>query len=105
VSSGTDNAWAGLPGEELVREGLEDLARGKLSEAGLLVLIAEPRLRAAGVSVRSACRLEGPPEHALYGLLEQTRGPDAFSRYNSLLRRMASFARALERERVSRAPG
>lgn len=90
--------WEGLPGEEWVRRGLEDLERGELSEAGLLVLIARPRLRALGIAVKTRCEIQGPAEHALYTLLEQKLGADAFSRYNSLIRRMVSFARALERQ-------
>lgn len=100
MSSELANELAGLPGEELVRRGLQELERGELSEAGLLVLIAEPRLNALGIAVKSPLKIEGPVEHALYTLLEQKWGADAFSRYNSLVRRIVSFARALEREKI-----
>jgi hypothetical protein len=46
--------------------------------------------------------LNGPVEHALYGFLEQKYGDDAYSRYNSLLPRMNSFAHALEWEQSKR---
>jgi hypothetical protein len=92
---------AGLPGGDLVRQGLEDLEQDELSEAALLVLIAAPRLTALGIRVKSLRPVEGPVEHALYTLLEEKWGADAFSRYNGLIRRMVSFARALEREQNS----
>jgi len=40
-----------LPGAEMVRPGLEDLAAGRETEAGLLVAVAAPRLRALGYTV------------------------------------------------------
>ncbi|MGH2834401.1 MAG: hypothetical protein ACRDK2_16645 [Solirubrobacteraceae bacterium] len=88
-----------LPGEELLHTGLEDLRAGRESEAALVVQIASPRLRALGFEVpesRSAtCEGElGSPEHRLYALLVREWGRGAHSRYNALLARIASFARA-----------
>ena len=88
-----------LPGEELLRAGLADLGAGRESEAALVVLIAAPRLRTLGFAVpdikdRSASGGDQPPEHRLYDLLVRERGAGAHSRYNALLRRIASFARA-----------
>jgi hypothetical protein len=40
-----------------------------------------------------------PREHLLYSRLEERLGAGAHSHYNSLLRRMDSYAHALERER------
>jgi hypothetical protein len=83
-----------LPGHELVSEGLADLAAGRETEAGLLVAMAAPRLRALGLEVPS---VEGEmPSHRLYELLcEADENPH--SRYNALVARMVSFARAAER--------
>ena len=91
--------FAGLPGGDLVVRGLSDLKSGHLTEYALLVLVAEPRLALLGIfPCKNTPEPSRPVEHALYSLLEDTYGEDAYSRYNSLLRRMASFAHALERE-------
>lgn len=82
-----------LPGADLIRRGLEDLARGEETAQALLVSIASERLRGAGLDV--------PPrvpdaDHRLYLLLAREFGDDAHSRYNALLRRLVSFEQALE---------
>jgi len=92
------HSQAGLPGAELVERGIEDLAAGRETEEALLVEIAAPRLRSLGVSLEA--RADGScqsPEHRLYGLLSAE--PDAHSRYNALLARIASYARAAEHVR------
>lgn len=81
-----------LPGHELVSAGLADLMAGRESEASLLVAMAAPRLRALGFDVPAGG--EGQPSHRLYALLEREEG--AHSRYNALVGRMVSFARAAE---------
>lgn len=88
-----------LPGEDLVQQGLADLAREKISDAALLVLIAGPRLRQLGIAVPER-RSQQPFEHQLYERLEDRMGTAAHSYYNGLLRRMSSYARILERERA-----
>ncbi len=88
-----DDVWLNLPGHELVRAGLGDLASGRQTEASLLVEMAAPRLRALGLSVPDAAREDA--SHRLYELLSDGGG-DAYSRYNALVRRMVSFARAAE---------
>ena len=86
---------ADLPGHELVSAGLADLVAGDESEASLLVSMAAPRLRALGFQV-PAGGVERP-SHRLYELLsEPERDAGAHSRYNALVRRMVSFARAAE---------
>ena len=92
--------WTGLPGADLITRGLQELAAEKTTEHSLLVLVGEPRLRALDVPY-PAYRpdLSGPAEHALYDLLVVSAGSDAYGRYNSMLRRMNSFAHALEREK------
>ncbi len=90
-----------LPGEDLVTQGLKDLKEGRESEASLLLLVAGPRLRSLGIAVpaRTSPR---PFEHLLYELIEDRLGKGAHSYYNSLIRRIVSYARALSNE-LSRA--
>jgi len=76
-----------------VTKGLEDLAAGRETAPALVVAMAAPRLRALGFDVPA-----GPGErssHRLYELLSE-EGPGAHSRYNALVRRIASFARSAE---------
>jgi hypothetical protein len=88
---------ADLPGHELVSAGLVDLAAGRESESALIVAMAAPRLRALGYDVPPSPVQR--PSHRLYELLTEgghdARG--AHSRYNALVHRMVSFARAAER--------
>jgi hypothetical protein len=82
-----------LPGGDLVAKGLEDLAHGHPSVEALLVSVAAPRLRAAGLAVAN----ELPrAEHRLYEELARPDPDSAHSRYNALLRRLTSFESALE---------
>jgi hypothetical protein len=82
-----------LPGGDLVSKGVDDLARGNETLEALLVSIASERLRAAGLHVEGA---HADAEHRLYALLARTDEDSAHSRYNALLRRLASFESALE---------
>jgi hypothetical protein len=84
----------GLPGEELVTQGLADLADNEMTELALLVLIAAPRLRRLGIDVPDQ-PWPRPREHLLYERLEERLGTAAHSFYNSLIRRSVSYARAL----------
>ena len=85
---------AALPGYELIREGLDDLARGKTSAAAYLVLVGRERLRAVGVDVPQT--EVAAPEHELYEFLAREDSDSAHSRYNALIRRLVSFERAAE---------
>ena len=87
-----------LPGQDLVEQGLADLAQDRVSDASLLVLIAAPRLRRLGIRVPDR-PLAGRREHDLYARLDERLGAAAHSHYNSLIRRIVSFAHALEREK------
>ena len=87
------DTWERLPGYELVSGGLADLTAGRESEASLMVTMAAPRLRALGIDVPPAA--EGA-SHRLYEILSERDG-GAHSRYNALVARMVSFARAAER--------
>ena len=84
--------YAGLPGADLIVEGLHDLEAGRESVTSLLIEIGAPRLRALGVAVPFTLPL---PEHRLYARLAQHEPESAHSRYNALLRRLVSFERAL----------
>ena len=89
-----------LPGAEIVLAGIADLKSGRMSANALAVQSAAPRLRSLGFEARSA---EGdiPAAHLLYRELHRELGDAAHSRYNAILSRVASFARAAERARVS----
>jgi len=82
-----------LPGHELVSEGLADLAGGRESPSSLLVAMAAPRLRALGFDVPEGGGEH--PSHRLYEVLSET-DQGAHSRYNALVARIVSFARAAE---------
>jgi hypothetical protein len=84
---------ADLPGGDLVAAGLDDLRRGRETVPALLVSIGAPRLRRLGVDLPDTI---ASPEHRLYALLERQEPRAAHSRYNSLLRRLVSFERAVE---------
>ncbi len=86
-----------LPGQDLVERGLADLAQDRLTDFALLVLIAAPRLRRLGIDI-PARTFPRPWEHELYTRLDDRLGTAAHSHYNSLIRRIVSYARALERE-------
>jgi len=92
----------GLPGAELIEQGLRDLAAGRETEAALLVLIGAARLRRLRVDIPpapaewSAAPRDSSPEHRLYGLLARSDADSAHSRYNALLRTLVSFERAGE---------
>ncbi len=88
-----------LPGADLVQQGLADLARGTESIPALLVAIGAPRLRRLGLvvpAIRPSPSDPVAPEHRLYALLHREDPDAAHSRYNALLRRLVSFARAAE---------
>ena len=86
-----------FPGAELVLPGLDDLAAGRLTIAACLVSIARPAIEKSGLAdglLPLPYVIE--PERTLYKLLGQEDG-DPYNRYNSLLRRLVSFERALRR--------
>lgn len=93
-----------LPGADLVREGLADLAAGRETVPGLLVEIAAPRIDRMGVVIPAIALHPLDAEIRLYELLVREHQAEAYSQYNALLRRLSSFCRALEGQtlRVSR---
>ena len=84
--------WAGLPGSELVIEGLGDLAAGRSTIASTLVEIGAPKLRSLGIAIPPTA---DSPEHRLYAMLSEQSSDTAHGRYNALVRRLVSFERAL----------
>ena len=92
----SDDLISGLPGEELVRQGLADFQAGLCTIPSCLVRIARPRLSRAGLMPQSVPGQSCEPELELYGLLKLERG-DGYSRYNALLRELVSFENALDR--------
>ncbi len=82
-----------LPGGDLIREGLADLSRGIESIPALLVSIGAPRLARAGVAVPATLP---NAERRLYEHLAREDPDAAHGRYNSLVRTLVSFERALE---------
>jgi len=91
-----------LPGEALVRKGLEDLSRGEETAEALLVSIGEPRLRLLEVPLPSGWTGILDADRRLYRLLAARYGREAHSKLNSLVRELVSFERALERRLMAR---
>ena len=89
-----DVNYEGLPGWDLVREGLDDLTAGRETVPALLVLIGAPRLRSVGVTVPEIAAKD--PDHRLFALLAQDDADSAHGRYNALIRELISFERAAE---------
>jgi len=91
------NVSSNLPGADLVEQGLADLKEGRTSDFSLLLQVAGPRLRRLGLEIpdRPSPR---PYHHLLYERLEDRLGDDAYSHYNSLIRRIVSYTRALEQQ-------
>jgi hypothetical protein len=82
------------PGEDLVMQGITDLKTSTESVESLLVSIGARRLRRIGLEVPSPTFTS--PEHRLYLLLNKQDPENAYSKYNSLIRRLVSFEHAAE---------
>jgi hypothetical protein len=93
-------ALGSLPGAEIVISGIADLEAGRDTADANAVLMAATRLRAAGADVPLA-ELDEPAAHRLYEQLADEDPLNAHSRYNAIVRRVISFARAAERARAS----
>jgi hypothetical protein len=91
-------ASGALPGAEIVNTGIADLEAGRDTPQADAVLMAATRLRAAGAKVPPAVTRE-PAAHRLYARLARDDPRNAHSRYNAIVRRVISFARASERAR------
>lgn len=84
-----------LPGAEIVLAGIADLRSEHESVNASAVESARPRLLRAGVSVPTG-RDRSPAAHRLYKQLADEMGDGAHMRYNAILTRVESFARAAE---------
>ena len=89
---------SGMPGEEFILPGLNDLAAGKnTSWEASLILIARTRLTQAGFTFLKTLAIPHPDaERQLYSALQQRNPESAFSQYVSLKKRLNSFIRCLE---------
>lgn len=85
-----------LPGAEVVLVGIGDLRSGRESVNASAVQSARSRLVRAGVPVPPARPEEDPAAHRLYQRLADELGDGAHARYNAILARVDSFARAAE---------
>jgi hypothetical protein len=85
-----------LPGSDLIKQGLRDLAAGTESIECLLVLIGAPRLRRIGFEVPDD---DNPdfPEDRLYAKLAEEDSDTAHERYNAWIRKLVTFESAAER--------
>lgn len=98
------NLFENLPGAELIRRGLADLADNRGTIEAELVQIGSPRLNRCGIEVRVAPEQALDADRRLYQLLADRHGNEAHSRYNALLRQLVSFERALEQRVRSARP-
>lgn len=98
-----DTLMDDLPGAELVTTGLADAVAGRVTIPACLVWIAQPRLRRAGLLSGDHGAEIKEPELTLYRLLGN-EGNAAFGHYNSLLRRLVSFERALDQRTRNTTP-
>lgn len=89
---------AKLPGAEIVLPGIEDLKAGRETVNSLAVRAAAARLGVRDL-VGEADAGE-PAAHRLYRLLNSELGDAAHSRYNAIIARVVSFARAADHARA-----
>lgn len=82
------------PGEELIEQGIRDLAKGLETIPSLLVSIGSPRLRRLGLAIPASTFAS--PEHRLYQMLWVQDPGSSHSKYNAFIRRLVSFERASE---------
>lgn len=97
-----DRLFDGLPGADMIREGLADVVNQRESVAALLVMIGSPRLTRSNIQVPVTDEDALNADRRLYQLLSASHGNGAHSQYNALIRQLVSFERALEqRTRLS----
>jgi hypothetical protein len=89
---------AKLPGAEIVLPGIEDLKAGRETVNALAVRAAAARLGVRNLVPETDA--DEPAAHRLYRLLDSELGDAAHSRYNAILRRVLSFARAADHARA-----
>lgn len=87
-----------LPGAEIVLPGIKDLEAGRETLNALAVSAAAMKLGVGDLV--AATNGEEPAAHRLYQRLSSELGDAAHSRYNAILSRVASFARAADHARA-----
>lgn len=89
-----------LPGGEMILSGLLDRQAGRDTINACLVDVVAPHLTRHGfdVSGNDDYSRQTLPEHQLYRMLQQAGHEDPYGQYNSILRTMASFGRALDQQ-------
>ncbi|MEI6072071.1 MAG: hypothetical protein WCS31_09780 [Verrucomicrobiae bacterium] len=89
-------AWNldGLPGAGIIRAGIKDLLARRTTVSSCLAVVALPKLQATAFVPGDFIPHFLQGELTLYRIL-RNEGGDAYSRYNSLLRELSSFERAL----------
>lgn len=92
-----------LPGEALIRQGLDDLRQGRATVPALVLEVARGRLARAGLLPARGVPDAIAAELRLYRQM-RAEGGDAYSRYNALLRELSSFLQAFERRARRDAP-
>jgi hypothetical protein len=90
----TDDQILTLPGGNRMLEGLRDWRAGRTTISSCLVFIAFGKFLTAGLVEGESPIPEA--ELVLYDLLRK-EGGNAYGRYNSLIRELVSFGRALAR--------
>lgn len=94
MKPGAEELISGLPGNDIIKDGLRDYRENRHTMASCLVRMARRRLVGAGL-------MEASQQHDmdaaldLYQLLSH-EGNQAHSRYNSLVRQLISFEHALD---------
>ena len=99
MASTVDDLQA-LPGSEIVLPGLADLEAGRDTIDAAAVQVAARRLRAEDLQVPPRAPDAEEPGHLLFRRISESGQPNPHSRYNAILRRVDSFARALEGARA-----
>jgi hypothetical protein len=84
-----------LPGAEIVERALDALNRRERTSAAIALQVIAPRLRLIGYEV-PALALDDWAEIELYRQLSNEGVLDPYSSYNAILRRLRSFAAAVE---------
>ncbi len=84
----------GLPCADRIMTGLLDYGQNRSSLEACLVRIARRRLSRAGL-LDAVSSYDDGAEMELYGYFAH-EGPQAYSRYNALLRELISFEHALD---------
>jgi len=89
----------GIPGAEIIEQGLSDLSLGVDSEEACLVMMAHSRLTQLGLQIPISSSLalgtrEAPPEACLYEILAKKHGNGAHSKFKAYERRLHSFLRS-----------